>query len=249
MTKELEGVSSKTVGFQGQDDPSDPLNWSTTYKWSVVCLVSMFTTVVTFATLMCTPATPQILDEFESHNTVYPVILVSIWELGEGIGVLIIAPLSELFGRLPVWHTANVLFCLFSVTGALSTNIHMLIAFRFLNGVAVVALALEPAIISDLFPQEKRGMPMALTSIAPLLGPVVAPIIGSYLSQARGWRWVFWLVTVVAGTFEVLSIFVLRETYRVKILRKKTQRLRSEMGDVSLVSQYGDAHGSNTSVA
>ena len=203
----------------------------------------------TFATLMCTPATPQILDEFDSHNTVYPVILVSIWELGEGIGVLIIAPLSELFGRLPVWHTANVLFCLFSVTGALSTNIHMLIAFRFLNGVAVVALALEPAIISDLFPQEKRGMPMALTSIAPLLGPVVAPIIGSYLSQARGWRWVFWLVTIVAGTFEVLSIFVLRETYRVKILRKKTQRLRSEMGDVSLVSQYGDAHGSNTSVA
>lgn len=84
---------------------------------------------------------------------------------------------------------------------------------------------------------------MALTTIAPLLGPVVAPIIGSYLSQAKGWRWVFWVITIVAGAFEVLSIFFLRETYRVKILREKTRRLRKKTGDVSLQSEYGGVQG------
>ena len=187
---------------------------------------------------MCTPAAPQILQEFHTTDKIYGVFLVSIWEMGEGIGVLVIGPVSELFGRLPVWHVGNILFCLFTLGGVLSTNIHMLIAFRFLSGLTVVALTLEPAIISDLFPQEARGTPMALTAILPLLGPIFAPIIGSYLSQAKGWRWVFWLILIAEGSFETLSIFFLRETYRVKILQRKTQRMRKDTGDLSLRSRY-----------
>ena len=63
---------------------------------------SYLSTGRTFATLMCTPAAPEIMDAFDSHAKLYSVILVSIWELGEGIGVLIIASLSERFGRLPL---------------------------------------------------------------------------------------------------------------------------------------------------
>ena len=192
---------------------------------------------------MCTPAAPQILDEFHSNNKLYEILLVSIWEMGEGVGVFVLAPLSELFGRLPVWHIGNILFCLFTLAGALSTNIHMLIAFRFLSGLTVVALALEPAMISDLFRQEERGTPMALTTIPTLLGPVLAPVIGSYLSQAKGWRWVFWLILITVGSFELLSIFFLRETYRVKILQKKTQRMRKETGNYSLKSYYEGPEG------
>lgn len=192
---------------------------------------------------MCTPAAPQILDEFHSNDKIYEILLVSIWEIGEGVGIVVLAPLSELFGRLPVWHTANILFCIFTLGGGLSTNIHMLIAFRFLGGLTVVSLALEPAIISDLFSQEQRGTPMALTAITPLLGPVVAPVIGSYLSQAKGWRWVFWLILITEGSFELLSIFFLRETYRVTILQKKTKRMRKETGDLSLRSEYEGPKG------
>ena len=192
---------------------------------------------------MCTPAAPQILDEFHSTDRFYEILLVSIWEMGEGVGVLILAPLSEHFGRLLVWHTANGLFCLSALAGGLSINIHMLVAFRFLGGLTSVSLALSPAIISDLFPQEHRGTPMALTAIAPLLGPTVAPIIGSYLSQARGWRWVFWLILIIQGSFEIVAIFFLRETYRAKILQKKTQRLRKEKDNPLLISEYESVQG------
>lgn len=107
----------------------------------------------------------------------------------------------------------------------------------------VASLALEPGTISDLFSQEERGTPMALTAIAPLLGPVVAPVIGSYLSQAKGWRWVFWLILITEGFFDLLSIFFFRETYRVRILQKKTQRMRKETGDLSLPSEYEGPKG------
>ncbi|PQE09255.1 bicyclomycin resistance protein [Rutstroemia sp. NJR-2017a WRK4] len=49
---------------------------------------------------MCTPAAPEILNEFKTDNQLYVVILVSIWEAGEGIGPLFLGPLSELHGRL-----------------------------------------------------------------------------------------------------------------------------------------------------
>jgi MFS family permease len=121
------------------------------------------------ATVICAPVAPQILKEFHSDSSLYRTLLVSIWELGEVrmyhlrlnsqrlisapqvVGPFLIAPLSELYGRFFIYHEGNILFILFSVGGALSTNIHMLIAFRFLNGVAVMAVILNPSIIGDIY--------------------------------------------------------------------------------------------------
>lgn len=53
---------------------------------------------------MCAPATSYILKEFHTTNQLYATILVSIWELGEVVGPFLIGPLSEIYGRLPVFH-------------------------------------------------------------------------------------------------------------------------------------------------
>ncbi|TVY16633.1 Efflux pump radE [Lachnellula arida] len=168
------------------------------------------------ATVICAPVAPQILEDFHSDSSLYRTLLVSIWELGEVIGPFLIAPLSELYGRFYIYHGGNILFVLFSIGGALSTNIHMLIAFRFLNGIAVMAVVLNPSIIGDIYVVEQRGAAMAITGIAPLIGPVVGPIVGSYLGQAAGWRWVFWLVAILCGSIEILFILFFRETYKGK---------------------------------
>lgn len=93
------------------------------------------------------PTTPQILQEFNSHSKVDQTLLVTIWELGEGIGPFFIAPLSERFGRLPVFHIGNFLALLCLIASALSVNIPMLIACRFLTGCFLSILTLGPAII------------------------------------------------------------------------------------------------------
>jgi MFS family permease len=93
---------------------------------------------------MCAPAAPSILTEFHSSNQLYSTILVSIWELGEVVGPLVIGPLSEIYGRLPVYHTANILFITFAAIAAISQSINMLIAFRFLL----------PRIISSIYDLE-----------------------------------------------------------------------------------------------
>lgn len=178
-----------------------------------------------------TPTAPQILEEFHSHNTLDQTLLVTIWELGEGIGPFFIAPLSERFGRLPVFHIGNFLALCCLVACALSVNIPMVIAFRFLTGCCLSILTLGPAIVGDLFQMEQTGLTMTLVMGTPMIADFISPVAGSYIAQDLGWRWSIWLAAIVLGFFSSFLLVVLRETYAVVILRRKAERLQKESVD------------------
>ena len=103
-----------------------------------------------FATIVFLPAVPQLLHDLGSNNSPYPIIWVSIRDIGEGIGPFMIAPLSEIYGRLPVYHVANVFFLIFAIASALSINESMLVRFRFLNGLSIASITLGPAIVGEV---------------------------------------------------------------------------------------------------
>lgn len=190
------------------------------------------------AILMCAPATPQIEAEFASESQLASTVLVSIWELGEVMGPLAIGPLSEVFGRLPVYHVANILFIIFSVIAAESQSMGMLIAFRFLLGFTVASTVLNPSIVGDLFAQEKRGRALAVMGMVPFIAPILGPALGGAVSAAKGWRWTFWLTTILVASFELVFLVTYRESYKVKILERKARRLQKQTGNVALRTQY-----------
>ena len=187
---------------------------------------------------MCAPSTPSILVEFNSNNHLESTLLVSIWELGEVVGPLIIGPLSEVYGRLPVYHVANILFIVCSAIAAESRSINMLIAFRFLLGLTVASTTLNSCIVGDLFAQEKRGRAIAVMGMTPFIAPILGPIVGGFISHAKGWRWTFWLTAIVTGVFEIGFLLLYRETYKVIILSKKARRLQKQTGNRRLRTQY-----------
>ena len=158
--------------------------------------------------------------------------------MGETFGPLLIAPMSELYGRLPVWHVSNVLFVAFCVGCALSSNLSMLIAFRFLSGCASAPTVIGPSIIGDIFVPEQRGKAMSLNIIGPLIGPVAGPIAGGFLAQALGWRWMFWIMAIVGAAFTIPSLLFLRETYKVTLLERKAKKMRAMTGNQALRSRY-----------
>ena len=146
---------------------------------------------------MFAPAIPQVLAEFDPKNALLGSFVVSVYILGYATGPLAVAPLSELYGRRRLYHWTNLLFLIFTMACAVSTNLDMLIVFRFFAGATGSAvLTMGGGTIADLFIQEQRGTAMAIWSMGPLLGPVVGPIAGGFLSQAKGWRWVFWVITI-----------------------------------------------------
>ena len=112
----------------------------------------------------------------------------------------IIAPLSELYGRLPVYQGGNVGFLIFTIACAVSSNFNMLIAWRFIQGLfGSVPLTIGGGTIADMIVQEKRGGVMAIWALGPLMGPVIGPVCGGYLAQAKGWRWVLWVVAIAVS--------------------------------------------------
>ena len=187
---------------------------------------------------MCAPAAPAILEEFHSDSFAYQTLLVSIWELGEVLGPFLLASLSELYGRLPVYHCATVLFIIFSIACAASTSLPMLITFRFLIGMTPPTGTLNSPIIADMFPKEKRGRAISMVQLPALIGTVIGPTVGSYLTEAKGWRWTFWLAAILCGAFECVFAVFYRETYRVRILQKRVESLRNSTRNSALRSKY-----------
>ncbi|KGO75729.1 Major facilitator superfamily domain, general substrate transporter [Penicillium italicum] len=218
------------VDFE-ENDPENPLNWPSMHKWLIVFIVSWMGFVSVFSTMTIVPTTPEILQEFHSHNKLDQTLLVTIWELGEGVGPFFIAPLSERFGRLPVFHIGNFLALCCLIASALSVNIPMLIAFRFLTGCFLSILTLGPAIVGDLFEMKQTGRSMALVIGTQMIADFISPIAGAYIAQSLGWRWSIWLAAIVLGFFSFLLLAVLRETYTVVILRRKAERLEQERAD------------------
>ncbi|KAL2817760.1 major facilitator superfamily domain-containing protein [Aspergillus cavernicola] len=231
-------VDPNIVDWDGPNDPGNPVNFSSLTKFTNVGIVSALTFITPLASSMFAPGVPELMEEFESSNTLLASFVVSVYVLGFAIGPLILAPTSELLGREIIYHICNVGFTVFSVACAVSTDLGMLIAFRFFQGCFGSAPVTNGGgTIADLIVQEKRGGVIAIYALGPILGPVIGPVAGGYLVAAKGWRWVFWVLTIIGGAFTVISFVFLCETYPTVLLKRKTQRLIQETGNTSLRSK------------
>ncbi|KAI0376272.1 MFS general substrate transporter, partial [Hypomontagnella monticulosa] len=224
------------VDFNPDGDAENPMEWPQAYKWGMVALLAFMAFTVTFTCIGVVPVATRIVDDLDhGHSSKSAsVLLVTIWELGEAAGPLLIAPLSELFGRYPVMNTANALFIAATILAALSQSATLFIVARALTGLAVASNVLNPAIVGDIFASEQRGSAMSLIQLAPLIGGAIGPAISGAIAETLGWRRTVWMSVILATACEVVFLTCFRETYKVAILRRKAARLRRETGNKSL---------------
>lgn len=112
-----------------------------------------------------------------------------------------LAPLSELYGRLIIYYSTTFVFLAFTLACGASTNLGMFLAFRFIAGSAGSApMALGGGTLADVIPLEERGKWMGILVLGPLLGPVIGPIAGGFVAQDIGWRWAFWIIAIAVSS-------------------------------------------------
>lgn len=126
---------------------------------------------------MFAPGVGQLVRDFKITSVEMSSFVVSVYLLGYCFGPLIIAPISEIFGRRIVYNVCNVLYVIVTVACALAPEVGSLTVFRFCAGVAGSSpLTIGAGSIADMFVQEKRGSAMAAWALGPLIGPVVGPV-------------------------------------------------------------------------
>lgn len=186
----------------------------------------------TFTCISVVPVASMIVENLDHgpSGSSASALLVTIWELGEAAGPLLIAPLSELFGRYPVVNICNIMFIGATLLAALSQSSTLFIVARALTGLAVASNVLNPAIIGDMFESEQRGSPMSAVILAPIIGGAIGPAISGAIAETLGWREILFIAAGMAATCEVLFLTCFRETYKMAILRRRASKIQQENG-------------------
>lgn len=226
------------VWWDGDNDPENPYNWPSWKKFSNCAIISALTFVTPLASSIFAPGVPHLMQDFGETSQELGAFVVSVYVLGFAFGPMLIAPLSEIYGRLMVYHVCNICFVGFTIGCALAPTFNSLVIFRFLAGTfGSCPMTNGGGSIADMMTQEKRAAAMAAFSLGPLVGPVLGPVAGGALQDAKGWRWVFWVVAIVSGFISMLMVVTMTESYAPVILSRKAARLRQETGNAQLRSR------------
>ncbi|KAJ5914636.1 hypothetical protein N7504_003519 [Penicillium tannophilum] len=214
------------------NDPRNPMQFSSGLKWTYTILVAFATLAVSLSSSAYAGGINEVLTDLLVGEEV-ATLGVSLFVLGFAVGPLLWAPMSELVGRQIVFLITFFALSAFCAGAAGAQNAYSLIILRFFAG----SFGSSPftnagGVIADIFPAEKRGLATSLFAGAPFLGPTLGPVIGGFLSENAGWRWVQGFLAVFTGLIWMLGSLIVPETYAPVLLRKRAERLSKLTGKV-----------------
>lgn len=119
------------------------------------------------ASSLVAPGINLTMKDLHEPSQVIGSFMVTIYLLGFVIGPLILAPLSEIYGRYPVVVLGNWFLCVWLLGCALSPTIAGVIVMRVLAGIGgSAAMVIAPAVVADVYPIERRASATATIILA-----------------------------------------------------------------------------------
>ncbi|HUZ13876.1 MAG TPA: MDR family MFS transporter [Caulobacteraceae bacterium] len=121
--------------------------------------------------------------------------------------------LSLKIGRKPMLLGSIAAFTLASMACGIATNLPEMVLFRFIQGIAGASLMpLSQTVMLDLFPMRLIPQVMSVWSAAVIMGPILGPALGGWLTESFSWRWCFYInLPVGILAFTGLSTFMSRD--------------------------------------
>ncbi|KAK5169404.1 uncharacterized protein LTR77_005379 [Saxophila tyrrhenica] len=193
VSKELDNTSedkSFQVGFGDPNDPIDPQNWPSWMKFGTNIMTASVACIAGFASSIDSPLISQAAAEFRVSEEAESLATV-LFLVGFGVGAPFASPLSETFGRNPIYIGTLALFCCWILGSALSPNFGAQLVFRFLAGFfGSTAFTTAGGTLGDVFSHEMRSKIFPWFGAVALFGPMIAPVVGGYVGESvMDWRW------------------------------------------------------------
>jgi DHA1 family bicyclomycin/chloramphenicol resistance-like MFS transporter len=190
----------------------------------IAVVLGLLSAIGPFAIDMYLPALPSIGADLRASSAAVQMSLL-IFFLSMGLGQIIVGPISDMVGRKPPLYFGLALFMVGGIGSALAPSIGWLIAFRFVQGLGACAgMAVPRAVVRDMHTGAEATKLMSMLMLVFSVSPILAPLTGSFIIEAFGWRGVFWAVTGAAVLATVLLATSLKET------RPAEARIGSSLG-------------------
>ncbi|KAI0460307.1 major facilitator superfamily domain-containing protein [Xylaria acuta] len=153
------------------------------------------------------------------HVSVTEVNLtVTTYMIVQAIAPMFVGSLADSAGRRPAYILCFVIYIAACIGCALAPNYAALLVLRALQSAGSSStVSLCQAVVSDVITSAERGSYVGFTSVPIILAPSVGPVIGGVISQYLGWRWIFWILTILAGFVLVLFLLFMPETCRLLV--------------------------------
>ena len=228
-----------------------PFEWSTSRKSIVMAIGYVVTILAAYSAGSYSAGSDQLSMEFNKTPTAVTVGITT-YSLGFGIAPMLLAPLSEMRGRYPVFVAKGVIFLVSQLGCALTHSFPGLLIARFFVGVgASNGAALVGGLVTDLYHAEERNIPMALFAASALFGTGLGPFCSGFIAQNLSWRWIFFVQVISAGLMVLTLILFLKESRGSVLLHRKAKLLngwheaREQQGHVGLeIHAHGDGRPS-----
>jgi DHA2 family multidrug resistance protein len=116
--------------------------------------------------------------------------------------------LAGRMGRKNLFLVSIAGFTLASALCGLATSIEEIVLFRLLQGVfGATMMPMSQAVLLDINPREKHGQAMAIYGMGVMVGPIMGPVVGGWLTEVYSWRWCFY-INVPIGLAAMAGIFL-----------------------------------------
>jgi len=161
---------------------------------------------------MYAPALPSMAEAFGVtalylNNTVFSFLLFST------LATVLAGPISDRFGRKPVFLSGCTLFAAGSFLCSVAPSVEVLIAARAIEALGCgSSITLSAALVQDAYKGDDLKLAMTLLQSLVIAGPVLAPFLGSFAVSHVGWHGIFWGLTV-GGVVTVVLAGLIDETY------------------------------------
>ncbi len=180
-------------------------------KGGLIAFIALLSMTPPLATDLYMPSLPEMTIYYQTTSSVTSYTM-TIFFIFMAIGILLLGPTSDKYGRKPVLIGSTLVALTFSIVCAISPSIWLLIAARAIQAFGAGGMvAIATALIKDSFEGKEMSNVLSITQAIVLLAPMLAPIMGAVILTFFSWKMTF---VALAALFLItlLGAFLLEET-------------------------------------